>query len=358
MTGTEGAGGLSGGASAGIPGEEGGSSAEAPQRCGVFALAGRSNTGKSTLLNRLLGSHVSIVANRPQTTRQQIRGILTEGADQLVFVDAPGLHRSRGDRRFAKMLNQQARSSLDDADATLFVAAAPRWRDDDDDAWRIVTTHPGETALVLVINKIDLCRPREKVLELIAGLPQHPSIKAVVPLSARRGDNCDHLKDTLRQFMPVRPHLYDKGRLCDRSEYFVAAELLREQLTRQLNQELPYAAAVEIVEWTEEEKLLRISALIYVQRRGQVAIVVGAGGAQLKHIAARARIEMERTFKRHIFLQTKVKVRENWLDEAMDSPDPKPRAWRSAAQAEAASSPEAKAGRYKTDSTRPGRPKP
>ena len=297
--------------SAGALPSGGGTLATAPQRCGVFTLAGRSNSGKSTLLNRLLGAHVSIVANRPQTTRQQIRGILTEGADQLIFVDAPGMHRGRGDRRFAKMLNQQARSSLDNADATLFVAAAPRWRDDDDEAWRIVTGHPGDTPLVLVINKIDLCKPREKVLELIAGLPQHPSIKAVVPLSARRGDNCDHLKDSLRQFMPTRPHLYDDGKLCDRSERFVAAELLREQLTRQLHQELPYAAAVEIKEWQEEEELLRISAVVYVQRRGQVAIAVGAGGMQMKRIAARARLEMERTFKRRVFLETKVKAREN-----------------------------------------------
>ncbi len=296
------------------------SSAEAPRRCGVFTLAGRSNSGKSTLLNRLLGSHVSIVANRPQTTRQQIRGILTEGADQLIFVDAPGMHRGRGDRRFAKMLNQQARSSLDNADATLFVAAAPRWRDDDGEAWHVVTTHPGDTPLIMVINKIDLCKPREKVLELIAGLPQHPLIKTVVPLSARRGDNCDRLKESLRQFMPVRPHLYEGDRLCDRSERFVAAELLREQLTRQLRQELPYAAAVEIREWREEDPL-HISAVIYVQRRSQVAIVIGAGGLQMKRIAARARLGMERTFKRRVFLETRVRARENWLDEALANPD-------------------------------------
>ena len=302
-----------------LPGEEGSSSVTALQRCGIFTLAGRSNSGKSTLLNRLLGSHVSIVAHRPQTTRQQIRGILTEESDQLIFVDAPGMHRGRGDRRFAKMLNQQARSSLDNADATLFVAAAPRWCDGDEEAWHIVTTHPGDTPLVLVINKIDLCRPREKLLELIAGLPQHPLIKAVVPLSAKRGDNCDHLKDTLRQFMPARPHLYDDDRLCDRSDRFVAAELLREQLTRQLYKELPYAAAVEIKEWREEEDPLRISAVIYVQRRGQVAIAVGAGGAQMKRIATRARLEMERTFQRRLYLEVEVKVRENWLDEALAS---------------------------------------
>ena len=316
---TERADSLSNRGSTGTPPGDGGTLAEAPQRCGVFTLAGRSNSGKSTLLNRLLGSHLSIVADRPQTTRQQIRGILTEGADQLIFVDAPGMHRSRGDRRFAKMLNQQARSSLDNADATLFVAAAPRWREDDDEAWQLVTGHPGETPLVLVLNKTDLCKPREKVLDLIAGLPQHPLIKAVVPLSAKRGDNCDRLKDILRQFMPARPHLYDDDQLCDRSERFVAAELLREQLTRQLHQELPYAAAVEVEEWVEEKDMLRISAVIYMQRRGQVAIAVGAGGAQMKRIAASARLQMERTFKRRVFLETKVKMRENWLDEALTS---------------------------------------
>ncbi|MCK7594803.1 GTPase Era [Pseudomarimonas salicorniae] len=283
-----------------------------PFRAGTVAVVGRPNVGKSTLVNAVVGFRVSIVSRRPQTTRHRILGISTEADGQIVFADTPGLHAS-GKRAINRYMNRTASGALLGVDLAVLVVEAAGWREDDQRA--LAAIREAEVPCVLVINKVDRIKDKSSLLPLIAELSGKHSFAAVVPISAQRGVGVADLRRSLLALLPEREALYGEDEVTDKSERFLAAELIREQLMRQLGDELPYATTVEIEGYREDGRLLRIDAVIWVERDGQKAIVIGAGGSQMRTIGQGARLAMERLLDRKVFLQLWCKVRENWSDD-------------------------------------------
>ena len=280
--------------------------------CGYIAIIGRPNVGKSTLMNRVLGQKISITSRKPQTTRHRIIGIKTTAAAQMIFVDTPGLHHG-GKRTMNRLMNRAALDSLSDVDVILFVIEASQWTAEDQSILdRLKTIH---IPVMLVLNKIDQVDDKAALLPQIDQWSGSSDFVEIVPLSARNGDNIERLEQLVQQHLPVSMPLYPEDQVTDRSERFIAAELIREKLMRRLGQELPYALAVEIEQFVEEGKLLRISALIWVERDSQKAIVIGKNGAGLKSIGKQARVDMEHIFGRKVFLQLWVKVKDKWSDD-------------------------------------------
>ncbi len=280
--------------------------------CGFVALVGRPNVGKSTLLNRLIGQKVSIVSNRPQTTRHRILGIHHRPDAQIIYVDTPGLH-SKTPRAMNRYLNRTASNVLEDVDVVVFVVDAGRWSEDDD--FVLEKLKRVQTPVVLVVNKVDRIKDKNKLLPFMQKVSQLHDFKDIVPVSALRGTQLDVLEQTLVQLLPMSPPLFPDEQLTDRSERFMAAELVREQLMRTLGQEVPYATTVEIEAFEREGNLIRIGALIWVERSGQKPIVIGHQGQVLKRVGQGAREGMERLFGCRVFLQLWVKVREGWSDD-------------------------------------------
>ena len=282
-------------------------------RSGFAALVGRPNVGKSTLLNALVGQKLSIVTPRPQTTRHRILGILTTPAAQIAFVDTPGLH-TGGSRALNKAMNRTATAALEDADLTVLVVEALKWTSEDDLALqRIVRS--GRPSIAAV-NKIDRVRPRERLLPYLAQLGARHAFLAIVPLSALRGDNLEDLRDTIAAHLPRSPPLFPDGELTDRGLTFRIAETIREKLTLELNQEVPYGIAVEVERLTEEDPQLTVDAAIWVDREGQKPIVIGARGERLKRVGRAARLALNELLGRRVHLNLWVKVRANWADNA------------------------------------------
>ena len=283
-------------------------------RAGFVALVGRPNVGKSTLLNALLAHKLSIVTPKPQTTRHRMLGILNRPGAQLALVDTPGLH--EGERRMLnRYMNRSAASSLADADLVAFVVEALRFTDEDARVLERIR-NAGRPA-VLIVNKADRARPRERLLPFIEELARRHPFVAVVPVSALKGDNLAALPEVLAAHLPESPPLFPPEQLTDRSDRFRAAELIREQLTLRLREELPYGLAVEIerVDETPDDRL-EIGAVIWVERDGQKAIVIGEGGAQLKEVGRAARLALNWLYGRRVHLELWVKVKENWADNA------------------------------------------
>jgi len=283
-----------------------------PIPCGYIAIIGRPNVGKSTLMNRVLEQKISITSRKPQTTRHRILGIKTTAAAQMIFVDTPGLHHG-GKRTMNRLMNRAAIDSLTDVDVILFVIEAQQWTDEDQsilDRLRAI-----QIPVVLVINKVDQVNDKVALLPQIETLTSEADFAEVLPLSARNGNNLDRLEQIVQQRLPVSVPLFPDDQVTDRSERFIAAELIREKLMRRLGQELPYSLAVEIEQFVEEGRLLRIGALIWVERDSQKAIVIGKQGAGLKAIGKQARIDMEAIFGRKVFLQLWVKVKDKWADD-------------------------------------------
>lgn len=280
-------------------------------RCGFAAIVGRPNVGKSTLLNALLGQKVSIVSPKPQTTRHRILGILTSETSQIVFVDTPGLHTS-GKRAMNRHMNRAALTSLSDADVNVFVVEALRWFDDD----QRVLDELVQRALpiVLLVNKVDEVHPKEKLLPYIQELSARAKFAEVLPISGLKRKNLDGLPAVIARYLPHSPAHFPPDQITDRSEQFQASEIIREKLTWRLRQELPYGITVGIERFVEEDGGLLINAVIWVERNGQKAIVIGNGGEQLKEIGRSARLEMNEAFKRPVHLELWVKVKENWSD--------------------------------------------
>ncbi len=283
----------------------------AEHRCGFVAIAGRPNVGKSTLLNRLIGQKVSITSRKPQTTRQRILGIKTGVGCQAIYVDTPGLH-EHGKRALNRYMNESARSALREADLILFVVEGLRWTEQDDHVLQIIKAV--HVPVILVINKVDKIADKRKLLPHLDALAQKMTFAQIIPLSARSGDNLAALEERVRRLLPEGPPFYPEEQVTDRSERVLAAELIREQLMRSLGKELPYAATVEVGAFSREEKLLRIEAVIWVEREGQKAIVIGKGGARLKAIGRQARLKMEKLFDAKVFLQLHVRVKQGWSD--------------------------------------------
>jgi len=281
-------------------------------RCGTAAVVGRPNVGKSTLLNALIGQRLSITGPKPQTTRHRILGVVTREAGQILVLDTPGLHKS-AERAIGRQLNRTARQALVEADIVVHVVEAGRWNDEDEGVWRALA----DTAAprLLVLNKIDVKKDRSALLPFIARITSNHAYEAVLLVSAKSGDGLAELERAIVERLPEGPAIFSADTLTDRSERFLAAELVREQLMLRLAQELPYATTVEIEEFREAEGRCEISAIIWVERDGQKAIVIGAGGAQLKAIGTAARRAMQRLFDRRVFLRLWVKVRDNWSDD-------------------------------------------
>lgn len=279
---------------------------------GFVALIGRPNVGKSTLMNHLIGQKVSITSRRPQTTRNRVLGIDTQGEYQAVFVDTPGLHKEEK-RAINRLMNRAAESALGDVELILLVVDATLWTDDDEMVFSKIENT--KVPVVLVINKIDKLHDKATLLPLIERLSKRVSFKAIVPVSALRSTNLDDLKKLVFESLPEGPHCFSEDSITDRSSRFMAAELIREKLMRQMGDELPYSATVEIEEFKEEENLLRISAVILVERAGQKKMVIGAGGSRIKRIGTDARIDMEKLFDSKVFLNLFVKVKAGWADD-------------------------------------------
>ncbi|MGH8033499.1 MAG: GTPase Era [Luteimonas sp.] len=294
-----------------------------PHRAGHVAVIGRPNVGKSTLVNALVGAKVSIVSNRPQTTRHRLLGIATFAATdsapagQLLLVDTPGLH-SEQKGAMSRMMNRAARGAVEGVDVALLVVEAGRW--DDDDALAYAALREAGVPVVLAVNQIDKLRDRATLLPYLQKASAERDFAGVHPISALKRNGLDALVATLLLLLPEQPPLYGEDEITDKSQRFLAGELVREQLMRQLGAELPYATTVEIesfVEDTENSRtpMLRIGAVIWVEREGQKAIVIGKSGARLRDIGTKARLQMERLFGSKVFLQTWVRVREGWSDD-------------------------------------------
>lgn len=281
-------------------------------RCGLVALVGRPNVGKSTLLNRILGQKISITSSKPQTTRHRILGIKTAAQAQVVYVDTPGLHRG-GKRALNRALNRAASDAIADVDLVVFVVEAGHWTDEDE----LVLQRLGQAGLpvLLAVNKIDRLTDRAQLLPELQSLAARFDFAEVLPLSATRGENLDRLEQCVTARLPEGPPYFPEEQITDRSERFLAAELIREKLFRRLGQELPYGLTVQIEQFKDDDGLLRIHGLVWVERDSQKAIVIGKGGAMLKQIGREARLDMERLFGAKVFLQLWVKVKSGWADD-------------------------------------------
>jgi len=293
----------------------------AAHRAGHLAVIGRPNVGKSTLVNALVGANVSIVSNRPQTTRHRLLGIATVPEGQIVLVDTPGLHLEGGKRASSalnRVLNRAARGALEGVDAAALVVEAGRW--DEEDTLAYDTLHASGLPVILVVNQVDRVSDKATLLPYLQRVTQGRAFAAVHPISALKRTGLDALVASVLALLPEQPPLYGEDEITDRSQRFLAGELLREQLMRQLGAELPYATTVEIESFTEEPSptagvMYRIGAVIWVEREGQKAIVIGKGGTRLRDIGTRARERMEQLFDAKVFLQTWVRVREGWSDD-------------------------------------------
>ncbi|MGH8177110.1 MAG: GTPase Era [Steroidobacter sp.] len=280
-------------------------------RCGFAAVVGRPNVGKSTLMNALLGRKISIVSPKPQTTRHRILGILSRPDAQIIFVDTPGLH-AGARRAMNRHMNRAALASLHDADVNLFVVEALCWTDEDQRVLNELAKL--SRPIILIISKVDKVFPKERMLPFIEEMSRRAHYAEVVPLSALKHSNIDDLPALIAKRLPQSPPHFPADQITDRSNEFLAAEIVREKLTVRLRQELPYGLTVSIEQFKEEEGRLLVNAVIWVERSGQKAIVIGHGGEQLKEIGRSARLDMTELFKLPVHLETWVKVKENWSD--------------------------------------------
>jgi len=281
-------------------------------RSGFVAILGRPNAGKSTLLNTLAGAKIAIVADQPQTTRTTIQGVLTTDRAQIVFVDTPGIHQA--DSAINQRMMDMVRAALNDRDLLLFVAdAALGYQRADEDA--IGLLKKVDTPALLVLNKIDLLKDKSQLLPLIDRYRALHDFAEYIPVSALNGQNVDELRKVLVARLPQGPAYFPPDHLTDQPERFLAAELIREKILQETRQEVPHAVAVLVDKWDEKPGLIRIFATIYVEKAGQKAIIIGAGGGKLKRIGVQSREEMERFFGKKIFLSLHAKVRPDWRQQ-------------------------------------------
>ncbi len=281
--------------------------------CGLIAIVGRPNVGKSTLLNQLLGQKVSITSKKPQTTRHRILGIDTEGGYQTIYVDTPGLHQEEK-RAINRLMNRAATSSLGDVEMVIFVVDGTRWTSDDDHV--LSKLKDQKYPVVLAINKIDLISDKEILLPHIQTLAQKMDFAAVLPISAEKGTNVEKIREMARAVLPEGEHYFPEDYITDRSSRFMASEIIREKLMRFTGEELPYSVTVEIERFkVEDDGLFHINALILVERDGQKKMVIGNKGEKIKTIGTEARIDMERLFGTRVFLELWVKVKAGWADD-------------------------------------------
>ncbi|MBT8123172.1 MAG: GTPase Era [Gammaproteobacteria bacterium] len=281
-------------------------------RCGYTALIGRPNTGKSTLLNRMLGQKISITSRRPQTTRHRVLGIKTTDTAQLIYVDTPGIHEFEG-RAMNRHLNRAAGSVLMDVDVIVFLVDGLRWTADDELVLSKLATV--KCPVILAVNKIDQLEDREVLLPGLQALASKREFREIIPISAKRGDNVPALESCIESLLPVSPPFFPEDQVTDRSERFMVAELVREKLFRKLAKELPYGLTVEIESFKREQRITHIHALIWVERASQKSIVIGKQGRLLKEVGQEARRDIESLLGCKVNLKLWVKVKEGWADD-------------------------------------------
>jgi len=285
---------------------------EITTRCGYVAIVGRPNVGKSTLLNHLMGFKLSITSRKPQTTRHNVLGILTESKSQIVFVDTPGMH-SQQDKALNRYMNKAAGTAVRDVDAIVFVVDRDKWSDGDElVAGRVFGSN---IPVIVAVNKMDRIEDKKSLLPYLETLSKRFPQAEIVPMAALQGQNLDQLKNLIERYLPQNPFFYPEDQVTDRSQRFIASEIVREKITRQLGDELPYEITVEIEEWRREGAVIHISALILVERKGQKKILIGDAGQRIKKIGQQARLDMENLFESKVMLNLWVKVKAGWSDD-------------------------------------------
>ena len=281
-------------------------------RCGYVAIVGRPNVGKSTLLNHILGQKLAITSRKPQTTRHNMLGIKTEGEIQAVYVDTPGLHK-HNDKALNRYMNRSASSALKDVDVVVFVVDRTRWTDEDQLVLEKV--QHVKCPILLAVNKADRLEDKSELLPHLNWLAEQLPQAEIVPISALQGQNLETLEKLVGERLPESEHFYPEDQITDRSSRFLAAELIREKIMRQLGAELPYQITVEIEEFKQEGRILHIHGLILVERDGQKKIIIGDKGERIKRIGADARKDMETMFDSKVMLNLWVKVKGGWSDD-------------------------------------------
>jgi GTP-binding protein Era len=281
------------------------------QLCGYVALVGRPNVGKSTLLNHLVGRKLSITSRKPQTTRHNLLGVDTNGRAQAIYVDTPGIHDGSG-RAMNRYMVRTATSALHDVDIVVVVLERLRLGDEDLHVIDLVRAARGRK--MCVINKIDQMESPDQLLPHIARLDAMGVFEEIIPVSALRGTGLDRLKQAVHERLPEGPHLFPPDQVTDRSERFIAGEIVREKLMRRLGDELPHRITVVIENYVVKERIVDIDATIFVEREGQKAIIIGRGGALLKSVGQDARADIEALIERKVMLRLWVKVKAGWTN--------------------------------------------
>ena len=285
------------------------------ETCGFVAIVGRPNVGKSTLMNRILGQKISITSRRPQTTRHQVMGIKTEGEAQFIYVDTPGIHILGRDRNKAiyRFMYLAATQALRDVDCVVFIIDRTRWTDED----QVVLSRLEhvQAPVILAVNKVDRVEDKSTLLPWLAEVGARRDFAAIIPISAKHGTNVPELEVEVAKHLPEGIHHFPDDQVTDRSQRFLAAELVREKIMRQLGDELPYQVTVEIEEFRDEGRVVHISALILVERAGQKKILIGDKGERIKSIGREARLDMERALDAKVMLNLWVKVKRGWSDD-------------------------------------------
>ncbi|CAM3811341.1 GTPase Era [Avibacterium endocarditidis] len=286
---------------------------EQPTYCGFIAIVGRPNVGKSTLLNKILGQKISITSRKAQTTRHRILGIQTDGPYQAIYVDTPGLHIEEK-RAINRLMNRAASSAIGDVDLIIFVVDSMHWNADDEMV--LNKLRRAKAPVVLAINKIDNIKDKEDLLPFITEISQKFDFKAIIPISAQRGNNVQELEKIVCESLREGVHHFPEDYVTDRSQHFMASEIIREKLMRFMGEELPYSVTVEIEQFkTNERGTYEINALILVERDGQKKMVIGNKGQKIKVIGTEARADMERLFDNKVHLELWVKVKSGWADD-------------------------------------------
>ena len=281
-------------------------------KCGYISIVGRPNVGKSTLLNRILGQKISITSRKPQTTRHNILGIKTDDDSQMIYVDTPGMHLNVKNA-MNQYMNRSANQTLHDVDVIFFLVEGTKWTKEDESVLQKLRN--SIIPVILVINKTDVVGDKATLLPHMQELDSKMNFAHVIAISAQTGKEVDALENIAKTYLQESDQFYPDDQITDRSSRFLASEIIREKLMRKLGQELPYAITVEIEQFKEEGGLYDIAASIWVERKGQKAIIIGKKGANLKIIGTQAREDMETLFEHKVFLQLWVKVKEGWSDD-------------------------------------------
>ena len=281
-------------------------------QCGYIAIVGRPNVGKSTLLNHLLGHKLCITSRKPQTTRHTLLGIKTEGTVQMIFVDTPGIHTNQ-ERAINRVMNRSAASVISDVDVLIFVLDRFDWGDADEYVAKHISN--SEVPVIVVLNKVDMLEDKSELLPHLNFIASKVNAAALIPLSALKKINLNQLEEKIKGYIPEQPHIFPEDQITDRSERFLAAEIVREKITRQLGAEVPYQVTVEIEQFRVDGNITFIDALILVERDGQKKIIVGAKGERIKKIGEQARADIESLLGCRVMLKTWVKIRSGWSDD-------------------------------------------